>query len=282
MSRLPDDLRLGPVRLTVTDADRATAFYQDALGLRVHRRRENGDVALGAGEADLVVLTEDPAARPAGRHSGLYHFALLYASRAELARAALRLATTRTPIQGASDHQTHEAIYLADPDGNGIELAADRPRDTWADNGGVGAYAGGPQPLDLQALLGEVAGEQPERHAGPGLAMGHVHLHVGDVDEGLRFYRDALGFDVMANLGSAAFVSAGGYHHHLGFNVWQGQGAPAVPEGVVGLREWTIVLDPAAVAAARERLAATGASIEDRESGFLARDPWGIPVAVTA
>jgi catechol 2,3-dioxygenase len=277
---LPDDLRLGPVRLTVTDLDRAVAFYQDALGLRLHAR-DVGEAAMGAGTDDLVVLVEDAGARPAGRHAGLYHFALLYPSRAELARAALRLAVLRTPIQGASDHGTHEAIYLADPDGNGLELAADRPRAQWPDVRSLAGYAGGPQPLDTQNLLGEIAGEEPARHVEPGLGMGHLHLHVGDVDQGLAFYRDLLGFELMVNLGSAAFVSAGGYHHHLGFNVWQGQGAPPVPEGVVGLREWTIVLRDDEVARARERLTAAGVATEDRDGGFLARDPWGIPVVVT-
>lgn len=281
-SKLPDDLRLGPVRLTVTDADRAAAFYQDAIGLRP-ARRDDAEVALGDGERELVVLAEDPAARPAGRHAGLYHFALLHPTRAELARAAVRLAARAVRIQGASDHSTHEAIYLADPDGNGIELAADRAREQWPDGGGPAAYAGGPQPLDLERLLDEVAGEEPTRQVAPGMRIGHLHLQVGDIDAGLAFYRDALGFELMMNLGSAAFVSAGGYHHHLAFNVWQGRGVPPVPEGVVGLREWTILLSADAAAEARERLTAAGAPIEDRESGgFLTRDPWGIPLAVSA
>src|SRR5215210_563035 len=118
---LPATLRLGPVQLTVTDLDRSVGFYQDSLGLRPHRR-EDRVAALGAGEGDLVVLHEEPGARPAGRHAGLYHFALLFPARAELARAVQRLAATRTPISGASDHGVSEAIYLPDPDGNGIEL----------------------------------------------------------------------------------------------------------------------------------------------------------------
>ena len=173
-----------------------------------------------------VVLREDPQAQPAGRHAGLYHYALLYPSREELARAAVRLAATSTPIQGASDHRTHEAIYLPDADGNGIELAADRPREAWPQDLG---YAGGPAPLDVEDLLGTIEGEAPVPQVGEGLRMGHLHLHVGDIDEGLRFYRDVLGFEVQANLGSAAFVSAGGYHHHLGFNIWNGHGAGPPP-----------------------------------------------------
>src|SRR5919201_1854068 len=127
--------------------------------------------------------------RPAGRHAGLYHYALLYPGRAELARAALRLAATRTPIEGASDHRTHEAIYLPDPDGNGIELAADRPREEWPERLG---YDRGPAPLDLDDLLATVAGEEPAPQVGSGLRMGHLHLNVGDIDAGLAFYRDVL------------------------------------------------------------------------------------------
>jgi catechol 2,3-dioxygenase len=277
---LPPGLRLGPVHLRVANLDRALAWYTTALGLRV-LRREAGDAALGTADGeDVVVLHEDPDARPAGRHAGLYHYALLYPSREELARAVVRLGATRTPVDGASDHETHEAIYLPDADGNGIELAADRPREAWPASLG---YAGGPQPLDLDDLLSTVAGEGPAPEAAPGLRVGHVHLHVGDLERGLRFYRDLLGFDVMALLPSAAFVAAGGYHHHLGFNTWQGAGAPPVPDGVVGLDHWTLVLPaPDDVATLRARVDAAGVPVEDRDEGaFLVRDPWSIPLLVT-
>jgi len=273
MSPLPDTLRLGEVHLTVRDLDRAVAWYQSSLGLRVHR--QEADVAeLGDGSETTVVLHEDPQALPAGRHAGLYHYALLYPSREELARAVLRIAATRTPVDGASDHETHEAIYLPDPDGNGIELAADRPREQWPDNLG---YAGGPKPLDVDNLMATVAGEDVTPHVGPGLRMGHVHLHVGDIDEGLRFYRDGIGFEEKAQIGdSAAFVSAGGYHHHLGFNTWQGKGVPGAPPHRAGLVRWTVQLPTAAdVEAVRERLDDT----EPFDGGFLARDPWGTAVA---
>jgi catechol 2,3-dioxygenase len=238
---------------------------------------------MGVGGEDLILLHEEPHARRAGRHAGLYHYALLYPSREELARAAVRLAETQTPVQGASDHGTHEAIYLPDPDGNGIELYADRPREAWPDLANPDR-GGGPKPLDTGALLATVAGEEPRREAGAGLAVGHVHLHVGDLERGLAFYRDVLGFEpVMFFPGQAAFVSAGGYHHHLGFNVWRGLGVPPVPEGRVGLRHWTVVLeDPEEVAAVRERVEAAGIEAEEAEGGFLARDPWGIAVVFVA
>jgi catechol 2,3-dioxygenase len=268
---LPATLRLGAVHLTVADVDRSVAWYQRGLGLRVHRH-EAAEAELGDGAETLVVLHEDAQARPAGRHAGLYHYALLHPSREELARAAVRLAATRTPIQGASDHGTHEAIYLPDADGMGIELAADRPREAWP--AGLG-YAGGPAPLDVDSLLATVAGEEPASQAGEGMRMGHVHLHVGDVDEGLAFYRDVLGFELQANLGTAAFVSAGGYHHHVGFNVWNGLAAGPPPPHTVGLRHWTVQLPAAAdVAAVRARAEAAGAPVEPVEGGFRVRDPW--------
>src|SRR3954462_6880985 len=200
MPTLPDTLRLGAVDLTVRELDRAVAWYQQALGLRVHRQ-DTGVAELGDGNETTVVLHEDPQALPAGRHAGLYHYALLYPSREELARAILRIGASQTPIEGASDHETHEAIYLPDADGNGIELAADRPREQWPAHLG---YAGGPKPLHMDDLLATVAGEELPREGGRGVRTGPVPLHVGDIDEGLRFYRDAVGFEEQAPNGNPA------------------------------------------------------------------------------
>jgi catechol 2,3-dioxygenase len=278
---LPATLRLGPVHLTVTDLDRSVEFYETSIGLRTHRRGD-GEAALGAGGEDLLVLVEEPGAQRAGRHAGLYHFALLHPSRLELARAAKRLIATRTPVSGASDHNISEAIYLPDPDGNGIELAADRPRETWGDLSDPTAI-GGPMPLDMESLLATVDHEEPRAEASPELKVGHLHLHVGDIDRALGFWRDGVGFEVMTSFPSAAFIAAGGYHHHLGLNTWRGEGVPPQPEGVVGLRHWTIFLEsPEDVAAVRERVEATGADVEDRPGGFVARDPWRNAVAIAA
>jgi catechol 2,3-dioxygenase len=267
-------MRLGPVHLVVRDLQRAIDWYERALGLRVHAQGDS-TAELGDGDETAVVLEEDPGAVPAGRHAGLYHYALLYPSRVALARAALRLLATQTPIQGASDHGTHEAIYLPDADGNGIELAADRPREQWPQ--GLG-YGGGPAPLDFEGLVSTVR-EEPQRFVDDGLRVGHVHLHVGDIDEALAFYRDLVGLEQQANLGTASFLSAGGYHHHLGVNVWKGHGVGPAPEHAVGLRYWTIVLATAEdVADVRARLG----EVEDRERGFLVRDPWGTAVAFDA
>ncbi len=271
---LPASLRLGAAHLTVADLDRSVAFYQDAIGLR--QRSRDGDVAaLGAGGEDLIVLHEEPGARPAGRHAGLYHLALLHPDREELARAVQRLAVTRTPIDGASDHGVSEAIYLPDPDGNGIELYADRDRDAWPPAGPgerVGMFT---RALDLHGLLATVADDEPVRHAGPLLRMGHMHLHVGDLAAARAFYADLLGFEVMVGMPSALFLAAGGYHHHLGVNTWRGPGVGPAPAGTVGLREWTLVLDAEPLAALRERIAAAGL-------GDVVEDPWGIRLRLTA
>jgi catechol 2,3-dioxygenase len=282
LAALPARLRLGAVRIAVIDLERAISFYQDIIGLRLHRR-DDGEAVMGAGEGDVVVLTAEPAARPPGREAGLYHYCLLFASRAELARVAARIAAARTPIQGASDHGTHEAIYLADLDGNGIELAADRPPGQWPDMRSPAGYAGGPKPLALGDLLASVAGEEPSRHVETGLSIGHVHLHVGDVEQAIRFYRDVVGFELMIDLGTAAFFSTGGYHHRLGANVWRGEDVPPASPDALGLRQWKLVLpDAVAVADARARLETAGAPIEELPSGFLTRDPWAIPLAIAS
>jgi catechol 2,3-dioxygenase len=202
---------------------------------------------------------------------------LLYPSREELARAAVRLAGTATPIQGASDHRTHEAIYLPDPDGNGIELAADRPRDRWP--AGLG-YDGGPMPLDFDSLLQAVHGEQLASRVGKGLRMGHLHLHVGDIERGIDFYRDVLGFELQAHLGTAAFLAAGGYHHHVGINVWKGRGVGPAPAHTAGLQHWTAQLP--SVDEVRMRAEAAGVAVEAADDGFLVRDPWQTAVHFTA
>ena len=281
--QLPDALRLGPAHLTVATLGGSVAFYERSVGLQLHDR--DGDVAtMGAGGEDLLVLAEDAGAALGGRHAGLFHFALLSPTRQELARAVLRLASSQTRIEGASDHGVAEAIYLRDPDDNGIELYADRPRDAWPpprlEGDRVGIYT---IALDMKDLMREVDGEEPRPHAGPGLVMGHLHLHVGDIGRALGFYRDVLGFQVMANIGSAAFVSAGGYHHHLGFNIWLGRDVEPLPPHTAGLREWTVVLESRdQVDAVRARVADAGLAAHDREGGFLVRDPWGTAVAFGA
>jgi catechol 2,3-dioxygenase len=282
LAALSPSTRLGPVHLAVTDIERSIAFYGEAIGLGA-RGREDGIAALGAGGEDLLVLHEEPSSGPAaGGRAGLYHFALLHPSRQELARAARRLSATRTPIQGASDHKFSEAIYLPDPDGNGIELYADRPREQWPEP--LEALPpGGPLPLDLQGLIELTRDEESSAKADPGLVVGHIHLHVGGLEDALGFYRDVIGFEPMILTPSAAFVSAGGYHHHLGLNTWRGEGVAQAPVDVVGLRRWTLVLpDEGEVDRLRARVEAAGLEHEELAEGLLVRDPWGIPLLVTA
>ncbi len=273
--RLPAALRLGAVHLTVADVDRSVAWYTRTLGLRVHRH-EPATAELGDGAETVIVLHEDAEAHPAGRHAGLYHYALLYPRREDLAHAALRLADTRAPIDGASDHGTHEAIYLPHADGNGIELAADRPRESWPR--GLG-YDRGPAPLDIDSLLAAADRAPPRDAVAEGLRVGHLHLHVGEIDDALRFYGDVVGFEVQANLGTAAFVAAGGYHHHLGVNVWRGTGVGPPPPHAVGLRHWTVQLPAAAdVTAVAERVRAAGFAVSATGGGIRVEDPWQLAI----
>jgi catechol 2,3-dioxygenase len=236
-------MNLGAAHLIVSHLDRSVAFYQDAIGLQVHRRDDH-EAVLGAGADDVLVLVEQPGARPAARHAGLYHVALLFPSRRELARAVHRLAVTRTPIEGASDHGVSEAIYLPDPDGNGIELYADRPRAEWPTPEPGEKIAMFTAPLDLHALLDTLGDEPLIARAAPGLTVGHMHLHVSDLDAAVDFYTRELGLDVMTTMGGvAAFLSWDGYHHHLGLNTWRGVGIPDKPADAVGLDHFTVLGD---------------------------------------
>jgi catechol 2,3-dioxygenase len=237
----------------------------------------------GADDEDLLVLYEEPGARPVQGHTGLFHFALLLPERAALARWLDHAANTGVRLTGASDHLVSEALYLRDPDGHGIEIYRDRPREEWP-RAQDGSYRMASDPLDLSDLLASANGD--ERFAGlpGGTRMGHVHLHVADIGEAERFYRDVLGFDVVAHLGDqATFMSAGGYHHHVGANVWAGRGATPPPPGSAALRHATILVPDAAE---RDRVAArvsdAGGEVEPVEDAVLVRDPAqnGLLVAV--
>ncbi len=264
--------KLGYVHLTVRDLKHAFAFYQNVLGFQVHQ--QSGDTArLGAGEADLLVLTENPSARSAPHTTGLYHFAILVPSRVELAHILKNIGDTETPVQGFADHLVSEAIYLADLDGNGIEMYRDRPRDQWYD--ARGNFRMGTDPLDLRSLLAELNGRQ-EKWSGlaRGTVLGHMHLQIANVGRDEAFYRDVLGFDVMANMGSASFVSAGGYHHHIGMNTWNSAGAPPAPPDSIGLRYFTVELpNRDELSRTVDRVRGAGATVEETETGLLVRDP---------
>jgi len=274
--------KLGHVHLTVSDLDRALAFYQDIIGMQLHRR-EGQTAFLGAGQADILKLTGRPDARRVSGVTGLYHFAILVPSRQALARSLRRIAETRTPVQGFSDHGVSEAIYMPDPDGNGIEIYRDRPRDQWPfANGELQMVT---DPLDVEGILAELAGQAD---VWPGLApetvLGHVHLHVSDIAEAESFYGEVIGFDLMQRFGhSASFMSAGGYHHHLGLNIWAGRGAPPPPPDAVGLREYVIRLARRAeLDRIIDRVQQAGIEMEQRPEGWFLRDPARNGLILTA
>ena len=266
--------RMGAVHLTVSQLERSLDYWQGQIGLRVHERGGRR-ATLGTGGEDLVVLHEEAGARPVRGHTGLFHLALLLPERTDLARWLTHAAEDRVPLSGMSDHYVSEALYLSDPDGHGIEIYADRPRSEWQWDGDrleMGTIA-----LDIDALVGTIADAPPQDFTGmaPGTTMGHVHLHVRDVDEADAFYRDALGFDVTAHYGDmATFLAAGGYHHHLGANVWAGHGATPPPPGSAALRHATIVLpDVAEVDRVAGWVADAGGEPQPHDDGVLIRDP---------
>lgn len=273
--------RLGHLELTVAELDREVAFYRDVLGFRV-QGEAGGTVSLGAGERDLLRLTERRGASRVPGTTGLSHFAILIPRRVDLAQLFQRIIATGAPIRGLEDHHTHEAIYLTDPEGNGLELARDYPRDQWPTFEAI--LQRGSAPLDVDGLVAELPnGEEPWAGLPADASIGHVFLHVADLVAADAFYHGVLGFDVVGVVpGDAEFVSAGGYHHHVAFNLGAGQGAPPPPSGTPGLDHATIVA-PNAVELARvlRRLRDAGRAVEDTSDGYLTRDPSGNGVLLT-
>lgn len=279
---LPATTTMGPVHLTVADLERSLGYYGDSVGLAV-RERGGGRASLGAGDLELLVLAEEPGAQPARRSTGLFHFALLLPGRADLARWLAHAGRDRVPLAGMSDHFVSEAVYLTDPDGHGIEIYSDRPREVWE---GRVMTRMTTEPLDVASLLSEL--DDPQ-NAGfdalpVGTRMGHVHLQVASVEDALAFYRDVLGFELMAELfGSAVFLAAGGYHHHVGANTWQSLGASPPPPGSAALRHATIVIpDSEERDRVAARVAETGQEPEAVGEGVLVRDPSGIALVLAA
>ena len=267
--------RMGPVRLTVADLARARAFYARALGLS-DLAAEGRIARLGpVGGPALVELEGRPEAPPRPRRStGLFHLALLVPDRPELARALRRVIEAGASFTGASDHLVSEALYLDDPEGNGIEIYRDRPRGEWEYDAGELRMA--TLPLDVEAVLAEMPAT-PDEGMPAGTRMGHVHLQVRDIPEAEAFYAGALGFDpTVRGYPGALFVSAGGYHHHLGLNTWGTAGAPAPPPGARGLgRAEIVVPEPRELDRVEARLADAGHPAERGEDGLSASDPSG-------
>jgi catechol 2,3-dioxygenase len=281
---IPPDTSIGKVRLRVADLDDLTTFYERVVGLQAVER--GAEVTrLGAPDGErLIELVGAPDAAPAPSFStGLFHLAILVPDRAELARSLQRVAGAGWRLTGASDHLVSEALYLQDPEGNGIEIYRDRPREEWRRNGDELAMA--TLPLDLESVLGELdPSERGDRGMPGGTTMGHVHLQVADIPAAERFYNRGLGLDVMVrSYPGALFLAAGGYHHHLGLNTWQSQGAPPPPEGSLGLDRYELVLPSAAERdSAADRLQDEGADPQRLDEGVLATDPSGNRVLLTA
>ena len=276
---------MGAVRLTVADLERARDFYRDAIGL-TELDSSNGVTRLGAGDRSalpVVELVGDPDAPPRPRGtSGLFHLAILVPSRADLARSLQRVAEAGWRLSGASDHLVSEALYLSDPESNGIELYRDRPRDKWPIRDGV--LQMDTLPLDLDGVLGELRREDASAGMPPGTRIGHVHLNVGDLTPAEAFYSGAMGFDItVRGYPGALFVSAGGYHHHLGLNTWAGEGAPPPPEGSRGLREFEIVMPSVeSLAAEEDRLREAGFEPAREDNLVRVTDPSGNLVVLAA
>lgn len=273
--------RMGAVHLTVADLDRSVGFYRDAIGLEVLALGDDA-ASFGAGGEELVHLVELPGAAPSRGNTGLFHLALRVPGRVDLAQWLTHAARTRVPLAGMSDHFVSEAIYLQDPDDHGIEIYWDRPRQLWEGRIGEMTTAA----LDIDDLLTELVAPQTEPFEGlpPGTDMGHVHLRVRDVPDAIRFYRDVLGFALMTTYGPhAAFLAAGGYHHHIGANVWQSMGAPAPPPGTASLRHATVVLPTrSALDATVNRVADHGQDPQPQSDGILVWDPSGTALLLTS
>jgi catechol 2,3-dioxygenase len=281
--RLPEATRLGQVRLQIADLDRSLAFYESVLGMRV-QRREISVAVLGApgDERPLVELVELAGARPAPRRGrlGLFHFAILLPDRPALGRFVRHLMEAGVPA-GAADHLVSESLYLQDPDNLGVEIYSDRPRAEWRRVGRQLVMA--TDPFDFEAVA-NAGGSAPWAGMPAGTVMGHVHLHVGEISKASEFYSEALGFDrTVWQYPGALFLAAGGYHHHLGTNIWAGSTATPPTARDAQLLEWTIELPTADdIAAVSSSLVRAGHAPERDGQAITIHDPWGIQVRVQA
>lgn len=283
--------QIGHVALSVANLDNQIAFYQQVLGF-VQHWRDGNEAGLGAGGPDLLRLVEKPGARRYHRVTGLYHFAVLFPDRRQLARAMARLFALKYQNY-PTDHIMTKTTYLDDPEGNGIELYAESPEDGWMgmENGQYiarradGSPSDGREPLNVEALLRHLTkDDRLDVPVPPQTRLGHIHLHIRNVNEALDFYHGILGFDVMGNAKAmrAAFISAGGYHHHIGLNTWQGEGAPPPPPDAAGLRYFTVVLpDQVALDEVVARVEKAGLPAAPAADGLLVSDPSHNNVVLT-
>jgi catechol 2,3-dioxygenase len=266
-------LRIGKVMLTVNDLAGVSDFYQKVLGLVVIHRADN-TVLLGAGGSAFLELVGDPQApRSSPREAGLFHTAFLLPSRLDLGSWINHAAANRIAIQGASDHAVSEALYLSDPEGNGIEIYVDRPSSQWPFEGTTVRMV--TDPLDMDSLRAAAA-DSPWQGAPAGTVIGHVHLQVGATAQADAFYAEAFGLDIMARYPGASFYGSGGYHHRLAGNIWNSRNAGPRAAGSTGLREVELLAsDAATYNTVVARLVSAGVETETRASGVVVQDPWG-------
>ena len=285
--RLPAETRLGPVRLQISDLNRSLEYYESVMGFRViDKKNERATLAAHGDATVLIELVERKGARAVPRRGrlGLYHYAILLPDRASLGKFLVHLSELGV-YAGMSDHLVSEALYLTDPDGLGIEVYADRPRNQWKHEQRQLTMA--TNPLNVQDVVAAAKGEKWTGMPA-GTIVGHVHLYVGDIDQAASFFHEGLGLDkVVWNYPGALFLSAGGYHHHLGTNTWAA-GAPRAEENDARLLEWTVIVPFAADAAdAARSIEAAGYAVEQspgdgtRGESWLATDPWGTNVRLT-
>ncbi len=270
---LPDETQIGYVHLQVSNLERALRFYETLVGLKRVFQDGNTVYLSASGKPPIhIILSEFSGARPKpARSTGLYHTAIRFPSRRELAKVFFRLYRNNVAFQGFSDHLVSEAIYLADPDENGVELYSDRPRKEWAMKDNQVQMA--TEPLDLDKLVAELSEDDKSANVvGLGTDIGHVHLHVSDLKSSEDFYANLLGFDVtQRSYPGALFLSAGGYHHHIGVNVWAGRGAPPPPAEAAGLLRTGIHVPTAkALAALERRFAENNTQFEVKQNDHIA------------
>jgi len=266
------DTHIGLVTLRVANLERSLKFYQGVLGFRVIERTP-GSASLGTEDGPPILeLHEVPVALHAPpRSTGLFHAAIVLPSRAALGQALMRMIAAQSHL-GQADHGVSEGFHIADPDGNGLEIYRDRPRESWQWQDGTVKMT--VDPVDVRGVLAEGQQAAPSDLLPAGTRIGHVHLKVADLAEAEHFYHNVLGFDVTARMPGAVFVSAGGYHHNIGLNTWQSRGAAPAPENTAGLESFTIALpDREALAEVQARLAAFGIHIHEQGADILVADP---------
>ena len=270
-------MRIGMVTLRVRDLDKVADYYRDAIGLTVMMRTATG-ARLGAGGVPLLDLERQGAARESRNAAGLYHTAFLMPTRKDLARWLVHAAANRIPLSGFADHLVSESVYLDDPEGNGIEVYADRAPELWQWNAGTVTMA--TDPLDIDGLLALTDTRSTSYAKAPdGLRIGHMHLRVGDLEQADRFYGGAIGLDPTRKRTGAAFLSSGRYHHHLGLNVWQSQGAGQRDDSATGLAWFSLeIAGPDILQAQEQRLKQAGAPVVAIADGIETTDPWGTKV----